>query len=250
MPYQGSPTRYFCLSGVVIHELRWQDILDHLLTFRRWLKRMYGIYLDDELHAADMILNLKRLPTSLQKLKKHHRLSIIRHFADEISNLPDINIINVVVDKAKRVPNKYEAFRWAWYTLFQRFENTIRNQNFPGPKNTTDRGIVFTDETDGAKLTRYLNKMRISNKLKVRQEHGSVQYIDDPIRVIVEDPVLRNSRDSYLVQVADCSAFLLKQSIQPCSYMKKHGGQAYFKRLDRVLCKHACNRHSKGVVIL
>jgi hypothetical protein len=190
------------------------------------------------------------LADSLRRLKKHERLAIIRHFADQIAQLSDISVINVVVDKHGHVPSKDEVFRRAWYTLFQRFENTIRYQNFPGPKNADDRGMVFPDDTDGGKLCRYLDEMRLRNPLKISEAYGAFYYKDEPIRAIIEDPVLRNSRSSYLIQVADCAAYLLKQSIEPCGYMRKHGGNAYFGRLDPVLCKHASNRDAHGVVRL
>lgn len=250
MPADGSPSRFFCLTGVVVHELRWLDTMNQLLGFRRWLKSKYKVYLDDELHAADMVSKPSNTAPSLQRLKKHERLAIIRHFADEIARLSDISLINVVVDKQGKVPNKDEVFRWAWYALFQRFENTIRYQNFPGPKNADDRGIVLPDDTDGGKLRRYLSEMRLKNLLKIQQAHGASFYEDKPIKVIVEDPILRDSRGSYFIQVADCGAFLLKQSIQPSSFMRKHGGSAYFHRLAPVLCKHASNKHPLGIVRL
>ncbi len=250
MPGDGSPSRYFCLSGLVVHELRWRDTMDQLLRFRHWLKRRYKVYLDDELHAAVMINKPKKAAASISRLKKHERLAIIRNFADEIAKLSDASLINVVVDKEGNVPDKGEVFRWAWYTLFQRFENTIRHQNFPGPKNTDDRGIIFPDNTDGVKLKRYLDAMRLRNPFKIRQPHGAFVFRDEPIRVIIEDPVLRDSKGSYLIQAADCVAFLLKQSIQPSAYMKKHGGNAYFQRLDPVLCKAASNKDPRGIVRL
>ncbi|MFH0980262.1 MAG: DUF3800 domain-containing protein [Planctomycetota bacterium] len=253
MPADGSPSNLFCLSGLVVHELRWRDTMAKLLSFRYWLKRRYRVYLEDEIHAADMLHKPSRTAASLQRLRKHERLGIIRHFADTMGTLADVSIINVVVDKRTgKVPNKDEVFRWAWYTLFQRFENTIRYQNFPGPKNADDRGIVFPDNTDGQKLRRFLHAMRLSNQLRVRQRSGAFVYKDEPIRVIIEDPVLRNSRESYLIQAADCAVFLLKQSIEPSSYMKRHGGGAYFQRLAPVLCKHATTKDpsGKGVVRL
>jgi hypothetical protein len=247
----GSPSELFCLSGLVVHELRWRDTVAQLLGFRHWLKRRYKVYLDDELHAADMIAKPKKVAPSLQRLAKHERLAIIRHFADEIATLADVSVINVVVDKRSgKVPSKEEVFRWGWYSLFQRFENTIRYQNFPGPKNADDRGIVFPDATDGKKLKQFLETMRLNNQLKVRQESGSFIYFNVPIRVIIEDPVVRDSQHSYLIQAADCAAFLLKQSIQPSSYMQKQGGRAYFKRLDPVLCKYASRNDPEGVVRL
>ena len=250
MPADGSPSRFFCLAGAVVHELRWLDTMEQLLTFRRWLKGRYKVYLDDELHAADMLNKPSKTATSLQRLRKHERLAIIRHFADEIARLSDVRLINVVVDKHGRAPNKDEVFRWAWYSLFQRFENTIRNRNFPGSTISDDRGLVLADDTDGDKLRRYLNEMRLKNPLKTRQAHGVAVCEDRPIKVIVEDPILRDSRESYLIQVADCAAFLLKQSLDPSSFMRQHGGNAYFKRLDAVLCKHACNKHPLGIVRL
>lgn len=250
MPLDGSPTRYFCLSGLVVHELRWQDTIAQLTRYRHWLKSRYKIYLDDELHAGAMLAKPGKTAASLQKLKKYQRLAVIRSFANEIAKLSDVSLINVVVDKSGNVPNKDEVFRWAWYSLFQRFENTIRYQNFPGPKNTDDRGIIFPDNTDGAKLKQFLRGMRQRNPFKVRQSHGAFVFKDEPIKVIIEDPVLRDSQDSYLIQAADCVAFLLKQHLQPSSYMKKHGGNAYFNRLEPVLCKAATNRDPKGIVRL
>lgn len=251
MPSEGSPSRLFCLSGLVVHELRWRDTMTQLLNFRHWLKRRYKVYLEDELHASDMIAKPSKVAPSLQRLAKHERLAIVRNFADELATLSDVSIINVVVDKASgKVPNKDEVFRWAWYSLFQRFENTIRYQNFPGPKNADDRGMVLPDATDGQKLKRFLETMRSRNQLKIRQQSGAFVYQNVPIRVIIEDPVVRDSRHSYLIQAADCAAFLLKQSIQPSSYMKRHGGNAYFRRLDPVLCKHASRTDPEGVVRL
>jgi len=252
MPADGSPSHLFCLSGLVVHELRWKETLAQLADFRRWLYRRYGVNIDDELHAAEMVHKPKSLAPSLQRLKKYQRLAIIRHFADTIETLTDVSIINIVVDKRGRVPNKDEVFRWAWYALFQRFENTIRYQNFPGPKNTDDRGIIFPDNTDGQKLTKFLDNMRQRNTLVVRQRSGAHYTKDEPIRTIIETPILRDSRESYFIQAADCVTFLLKQSVEPSAYMKKHGGKFYMNRLDRVLCKWASGKDpaGKGVVRL
>jgi hypothetical protein len=253
MPADGSPTNLFCLSGLVVHELRWKDALADLASFRRRLYSKYGVNIEDELHAADMINKPKKLASSLQRLRKHQRLAIIRHFADAIANLSDVSIINVVVDKrTTNAKDKDEVFRWAWCAMFQRFENTIRYQNFPGPKNADDRGLVFPDNTDGQKLKQFLRQMRLRNPLKIQHRSGAFSYEDKPIRVIVEDPVLRDSRDSYFIQAADCAAFLLKQSILPSNYMKRHGGNAYLNRLDPVLCTRASEKDPtrRGIVWL
>jgi len=90
--------------------------------------------------------------------------------------------------------------------------------------------------------------MRWHNQMMVRQRSGSFFLINQPIQVIVENPIMRDSHESYFIQVADCAAFLLKQRFDPSTFMKKHGGNAYFNRLDPVLCKFACNKDPQGVV--
>ncbi len=251
LPSDHSPTRYFCLSGVVVHELRWRETLSELTEFRRWIKKRYRVYMEDELHAAEMISKPSKLASSLQGLKKHERLAIIRHFADQLARLQDMSIINVVVDKESgKLLTKEDVFRGAWYRLFQRFENTIQYRNFPGPNNISERGMIFPDNTDGERLRKYLNEMRIQNRIKIKQTSGSFIYDDKPIVSLIEDPILRDSQHSYFIQAADCAVFLLKQSIQPSGYMRKNGGNAYFKRLEPVLCKAASWKHPLGIVRL
>ncbi len=250
MPADGSPSNLFCLSGVVIHELAWRDTIAELLRFRRWLKSRYRVYLEAEIHAAEMLNKPSKVDASLGRLKKHERLAIIRQFADQIAQLKDISIINVVVDKRGRVPDKDEVFRWGWYSLFQRFENTIRQKNFPGASKYLDKGIVFPDNTDGGKLRRFLGDMRCANFLKVVRSSGHHIYVNEPIQVLIEEPIMRDSRGSYLIQAADCAAYLLKQSIEPSAYMKRCGGNAYFQRLAPVLCKHASRRDPAGLGVV
>lgn len=250
LPSGGSPTTLFCLAGVVVHELAWQDTIKQLLQFRRWLKRRHGIFLEAELHTAEMINKPKKLHASIQSLPKHTRLAIIRNFADEIARLKDVNIISVVLDKTKGVATTDDVFNYTWCSLFQRLENTIDYKNFRGPSNPQERGIVFPDDTDGGKLTQLLARMRINNKLKINLGSGATTTVDRPIRLVVEDPINRNSSQSYLIQAADCAAFLLKQYMQPSNYMKQCGGNAYFKRLDPVLCKAASRKDPEKMGIV
>jgi hypothetical protein len=251
LPSDRSPTRYFCLSGLVIHELRWRDLLSELTNFRRWIKRRYRVYLDDELHHAELINKPSRLAASLQSLAKHERLAIIRHHADQLARLPDLSVINVIVDKATgKLTEKEAVFRGAWYRLFQRFENTIQRRNSPGPKNQSERGIVFPDSTDGVRLRTYLNRMRVRNPIRIPGQSGSFNFDDRPIESLIEDPIPRESHLSYFVQAADCCVYLLKQFIEPSGYMKKHGGNAYFRRLEPILCRVASLNDPLGIVRL
>lgn len=242
LPSAGSPTSLFCLAGVVVHELAWQSSVLQLLQFRHWVRKRYGVPQEAELHTADMIHKPSKVHASLKSLKKHERLAIVRQFANEIGRLKDVAIINVVLDKTLTNQNAADAFGYAWISLFQRFENTMDYKNFPGPYNPQERGVVFPDNTDGARLKRLLDRMRVNNPLKINHGSGASSHLNRPVRLVIEDPVVRQSHESYLIQAADCCAFLLKQSLQPSVYMRQVGGNAYFQRLMPVLCVAASRK--------
>lgn len=140
---EGSPSRYFALSGLVVHELRWHDTLEQLIALKRKLKEEFGFPMRSEFHAAALISR----PGKLAMIPRYERLAMIRRYADALAAIPDINNINVIVDKLRKQPG-YDVFEMAWKALVQRFENTISRRNFPGPLNSDDRGILFADRTE------------------------------------------------------------------------------------------------------
>jgi len=238
---KGSPSQYFVLSGLVVHELSWSTTLDAVLLFRQRMKTRFGLKLREEIHAAHFINN----PGTLSRIKRHHRLEILRHFADEISALPDVTIINVVVDKHGKDP-AYDPFEKAWQALIQRFENTIGYRNFRGPANADERGMIFPDGLPQKKLTGLLRKMRRHNPIPSKLSG----YRNIVLRKVIEDPIYRDSQHSLLIQAADLCAFLLYQKHVPNSYMKKNAGHNYFNRLMPALCKAASPSDPNGIVRL
>ena len=238
----GSPVRYFVLSGIVLHELAWQPALERLIAFRRRMREEFGLKLREEIHAARFINN----PGDLVRIPRHHRLQIIREFADELAANPALNIINVVVDKSTKGLD-YGVFENAWRTLLQRLENTIAYRNFSGPLNTDERAMVFPDNTDAKRLKDLLRKMRAYNPIP---NAGGAGYRDRPLTKLIEDPAFKDSEHSYFIQAADLAAFLLYQELAPNGYMRKKGGHRYFSRLEPVLCRAATLRDPRGIVRL
>lgn len=239
-----SPTRYFALSGLVIHELRWKSYLDELVTFRRDLKQRFGLKLREEIHAGAMLTR----PGGLNRIPKHQRLEIIRRFADQLASMPELNVVNVLVDKQGKHPN-YEPFERAWEALIQRFENTISHRNFPGTRNTDDMGMLFPDRTDEKKLRLLMRRMRAYNPVTNQPQHGP-GYRNLVLRRIIEDANHRDSQDSYWIQAADLCAFLLYQHQVPSAYMRRKSGQNYLFRLNPILCTQAATRDPHGIVRL
>lgn len=237
---KGSPTRYFVLSGLVVHELRWLATLDAIVDFRRHLRARYGLKLREEIHASDFI----HRPGAVARIKKSVRLRILRDVLDFEAALPDVNVINIVLDKSsKTLP--FNAFEMAWTVLIQRFHNTISYRNFPGPQNPQDLGLLIVDRTDEKRLRGLLRRMRRFNPVPSMFGIGTRQI---PVGTIAEDPNPRESMHSYFTQLSDVNAFFLTQKQVPSGYVKRKGGRNYFDRLDPILCKVASQSDPQGIV--
>lgn len=201
-----SPTRYFVLTGIVVHELRWHDALNALIGFRQRMRTRFGLLMREEIHAGRMLSR----PGALARIKRNDRLTILRHFIDELAAMNYISVINVRIDKTGK-PNGYDPFEKGWQALLQRFENTLNHRNFPGPANADDRGAVFCDETDEASLRRLYRRMRIYNPVPNRLAQFGAGYRQLPLARLVEDPSIRRSHHSYFIQAVDVAAFAAYQ---------------------------------------
>jgi hypothetical protein len=162
------------------------------------------------------------------------------------ASLNDISVINVIVNKNGKAAD-YDVFEHAWTALIQRFHNTISHQNFPGPRNPQDYGLIVADKTDEKKLRELTRKMRRYNPIPSITGSG---YRQLPVKTIVEDAVHRDSKHSLFIQAADVNAYFLFQQEKPCKYVRKKGATKFFHLLDPVLCKVASPRDPQGVVRL
>ncbi len=235
-----SPTRYFILTGIVVHELRWHDMLAELIAFRRSMRERFGLRLREEIHAGAMLTR----PGGLVRIKRNDRLTIIRHFLDQIAAIDHVSIINVRVDKLDK-PAGYDPFARGWERLIQRFENTLCYRNFPSSTKVDDKGLIFCDQTDATSLRRLYRRMRAHNPIPSNIGLG---YRQLPLTRVIEDPNPRDSEHSYFIQAADVCAFAAYQFYSPSSYIRSKGARNYFARLDPVLCKVASPRQRYGVV--
>ena len=237
----GSMSRYFCLSGLVVHELQWQNFVNDLLNVRKNITAKYGISFREEIHCAQFLRHAHSTG-----LPKNIRLQVLRDLTRSRASLPYRSVTNIVVDKLNK-PSGYDVFDNAWKVLFQRFENTLRYRNFPGPANTQDYGLVFCDDTNGKKLQSLVRKMSVYNPIP---NSGSLGYRQLPLRLLVEDPSMRNSKDSLPIQAADLCAYMLYQNVSPCSYVRKKSGHGYLNQLQPVLNLHASRTNQLGIVNL
>jgi len=234
-----SPTRYFVLSGMVVHESDWRQLLQALIAFRRTMKAVYGLPMRDEIHAAPFIRG------KVRNIARHDRLAILRNCIDELAKFPYVSLTNVLIDKQGKQPG-YDVFGNAWKLLFQRFENTLKYGNFPKGCHQ-DHGLVVTDATSGNKLTRLVRRMAVHNPIP---NDGGLGYRNIPILRVIEDPHGKDSAESLPVQMVDVAAYFLLQRYAPNGYIKRQKANRYFDRLLPVLNVRASRFDALGVVRL
>lgn len=239
--HQNSPTQYFILTGIILHELRWKQHLDDFVQFRRTLKATKGLKLREEIHASVLI----NKPGNLIRIKRNDRLDIMRQCINWLASRQDINVISVAVDK--RGKPDADIFSIAWTALIQRFENTISWGNFSGPKNPDERGMILPDNTDGKKLTALLRKLRHYNMVPNNSSfQGGARNLQ--LSYVIEDPFLKDSAGSYFHQLCDVVAYCVRQKYEPNSYMKKKGGINFYDRLLPIIVTKAAPKHPLGIV--
>jgi len=236
-----SPTRYFALSGIVVHESHWRDFINALIALRKTLRSVYELPVRGEIHAFDFI------GRRAYDLDRYVRLAVLRNVIDELAKFDFVSITNVIVSKVGK-PADYDVFNSAWGTLFQRFENTMTNGNFPGG-HRNDHGIVVTDATAGRNLQRLVRKMAVFNYIPHDQRYGPGAR-NIPIRRVIEDPYGKNSVETLPIQACDVVAYFLHQRYAPNAYIRRKRAQRYFDRLAPVLNLRASRFNRLSIVEL
>lgn len=226
---KGSPTNYFVLSALIMHESYWLNVLDDLIAFKKQLKTRYKLLIKEEIHSSVFITGRPKLKNSISR---NDRLDLLKKCLGFMNQRTDISIMTVRVNKA----NSADPFGRAWQLLLQRFENTLVNKNFPGPFNN-DKGLVFSDNTNGQKLIKLVRQMRRYNPIpNMAQYGGGTRNI--PLRAIIEDPSFRDSKHSLFLQMADVIAYFARQFYEPNKFIRSKGARTFYGRLNNVLNKH------------
>mgnify|MGYP001393632272 CR=1 FL=1 len=239
---RNSLTKYFVLSALVVHETKWNKLLDEIVNLRRKFKEDYGLKINEEIHAARFFTK----PGELARIEKHDRLQICKRIIDFLESLDYISLVNVVVNKAGKSED-FEVFETAWQYLIQRIHNTIGYGNFPSGFSREEKGLIIPDETEAKKLNKLVRKMRRYNPVPNMNQPGYRMIETD---LIIEDPYYKSSKHSLFHQLVDVNAYFLFQMHQPNSYVRKKKAYNFFKRYDKVLCKVASTKNELGIVYI
>jgi len=233
------PSRHYLLTGVIIPTSEWRNYLSALIEIRRSIKNEYGLNMREELHGVQLIYP-RGSKTYRDIGSRKKRIELYKKFLESaVTRMPNANVINVYADKSKRELSQVDIEERTWRFLIQRFDNFLRWSA------NGEKGIVLADETNEVKIRRLMRRMRSFNPLPSR---FSEKVILSPCERIIEDPVMRNSKASYFIQLADLIAHALFRKRQQSGSLRKFNVDRLFDITDSILLKQASRSDPLGIV--
>lgn len=187
----------FALSAVYMHYLQWQPNFERVQEFRRALKRDFGFPVKLEMHTKYFALG--KNPYRPLGLSEDDRLQVMDLFADLIGSL-QLSIINVVVVKPNLTSQAVGVLDTALKFSVQRIENDL-----DPTRNADARFMIITDPGR-------VGAMRTTTRRIQRINYIPSRFTASPYRreitALIEDPIQKDSKESYFIQLADFVSFV------------------------------------------
>lgn len=196
--YPKASSPLFALSALYMHYLQWQPNFERIREFRRQVRRDFGLPVKTELHTKYFVLGKR--PYRTLGISEEDRLRVMALFADLIGTL-DARIINVVVVKPNLRGNNLSVLDTALKFSVQRIENDLAPA-----RNPESRFMIITDPGR-------VGAMRSTTRRVQRINYIPSRFSPTPYRreitALIEDPMQKDSRESYFIQLADYVSFVV-----------------------------------------
>jgi hypothetical protein len=228
-------------SGICVPDRVWRDAFDAIRLFRRAIRTRFDVPISYELHARRLVAGHGMPGDRRTPIGREVGITIFLEGIDTLNSLGDLGVYAVNVSLTTR-GRKY-PLRTTVSRLFQRVENSlIRSGEF---------GIVVYDGQEGVSRTmarRLLRLMQVYNPVPSRVYPGT--YRNLPLRMLLGDPFMRDSKDDVFLQMADFMAYALLRQDNPPQHplVRTRGVQEAFGRLDRIWLREASRSDTQGVV--
>lgn len=197
-------SRTYALGCVMVDHDSWFNVFDRVIGFRRHLRRLFGIPVREEMKANYLLRNGGPY-LSHNPLSESARYAIYRQFMRLHPKL-DLKTFAVVIDKsslsADQLSRGADEIAWEW--LLQRLE---RRCHYEGR-----HVLLVHDEGDETSVRGSARKARRAGTAGSRFGTGLLRV---PFRRLLDDPVPRNSSQSYFLQMADLAAYAAFRRLVP-----------------------------------
>lgn len=190
-PHYASPL--FVLSALYGPALDWRENFDIISKFKHQLVKDDLLPFKTELHTRELLLN--KNPYTPLGLSGQQRVEIVSRYCQMASQL-NVRAITTAVIKPRIRAAKFPILDKALSYSVNRIEADMRSS----PDN---RFLIITDEGRVAKMRGTTRRMQRINY--VPSQFGAEPYRRE-IHHLIEDPLPKDSKESYFIQLADMLA--------------------------------------------
>lgn len=186
----------YTLGCLLVEAEVWPRVFDDLIAFRRQVKTLFGLPINAELKANHIIRNkgaFKNLKLTERSRKRLYQLAM-RH-----QRSLGTKSFAIVIDKPKLAarPIPRSPREVAWEYLLQRLERlSTKNDNTPV--------MVIHDEGEELTIRKLMRRARRIGSAGSAFGTGSLKR---PATYLIDDPVPRDSKHSFFIQLADLNAY-------------------------------------------
>ncbi len=193
--YPKYSSELFVLCSMYMHETFWKDNYQRIHEFRKSLKTEYGFPIKEEFHTKEFITNKNPYHG---KYETEKRRRILKLFCQLIANL-NVKCVITVIDKTRISRSNYDVMKNALTYNVQRIENDLNH------KTSADRFLIISDE---GRLSKMRETTRLIQKYNPTPNSFGNGYLNKTIQLLIEDPLPKNSKESYFIQLVDVLAFV------------------------------------------
>jgi hypothetical protein len=190
----GSPMSTYTVGVVVIHDSQWVDLFEQLLELRRLIRKRFGLYMRAEIKGSELAKGSG--PWAALHLSADKRQFIYRSFMKLQGGIGSVKTYAVVVNKS-RCNDQEDVRRTAWRYALQRVERFAANKH--------DTAMLLPDSGQYVWLRRLAREMR--RHAVVGSAFGTGSFDRNLLKILIDDPVERDSEQSYMIQLADLNAY-------------------------------------------
>jgi hypothetical protein len=219
-------------TALVIPAEEWRTAFGQIRDWRRQLKRTDGIFVYKELHGWKLVSGRGRI--SDRVVPKGRRCAIFREGLDVVTKLPQATLFNTVFPKDEDIT--------AYERLLNRINRTMQACD--------SFALLIWDEGKEAEHRRLTRRMRVHNPIpSMYGEWAPGTYAKNiPLERVIEDPVFKQSEQSYFVQLVDFCAYALLRREHPIPSRSRYGLDKAFGILSPILFTKASRRDPEGIL--
>jgi hypothetical protein len=225
----------FCIvTALIIPEASWKQVFDQMKVYRSNLKRTEGLFTRKEWHATDFVSGRGRIAD--RTIPKGRRCHI---FSDSLRLLGGMKPMGISLINAC-LPRKEDL---------RAYERTLNRINV-AMREESSRALLIWDTGKEGEHRRLARKMAVFNMIpsKFGEWSPGQPTKNIPLDRIIEDPVFKDSADSYFLQWVDFCAFALLRRESPLASRSKYGLDTAFASLAPLLNIDASDSDPEGII--